>query len=421
MSRRTFGNIRKRPSGRWQAQYTGPDGKLHSAGVFSSKADADAALSRMQTSMGRKEWVSPIDSKRKVKDLAEEWLHSKQSNKNSTMARNETILRVHILPHIGEQQIGSITTRGVQDLVEKWKADLAPTTVRRQYAVLQALLTYAVEAGWLVKSPCQGIKLPRYSVLTSRSIVTPEQLRDLAEAVGDDYSVAIYLAAETGLRWGEVAGLRMSSLRLLGTQGTITVDEQVTRGAGGRSYLDRPKTQAGRRHLALSSELCGLLASHLLRRGITAAQPESFLFGPCPREHMEYNNFRKRIWQPACEEVGLSGYGFHDLRRFSATVLVDEGIGMKTTQQRLGHANPTTTLALYAKSLPGADEEAAQSVAGHLYGPAKRNRPLTILPVACPRQVVTAASSSTRVPDLHFSGGASWNRTSDLSIISAAL
>jgi integrase len=122
-----------------------------------------------------------------------------------------------------------------------------------------------------------------------------------------------YLGAMLGLRWGEVAGIRVGRLDLLGR--TLTVAEQVTRGPKGTTVFGPPKSTAGRRTLAIPEVLAEMLAAHLAHRALTAADPDALLFTAPDGDALEYANFRRRVWLPACELVNLEGFTFHDLRR----------------------------------------------------------------------------------------------------------
>jgi integrase len=78
---------------------------------------------------------------------------------------------------------------------------------------------------------------------------------------------------------------------------------------------------------------------------------------------LDYGNWRRRVWLPACRAVGLDGLVFHDLRRANATGLVAEGVDVKTAQARLGQSDPRMTLAIYAQATSDADRAAADRLA----------------------------------------------------------
>ena len=108
----------------------------------------------------------------------------------------------------------------------------------------------------------------------------------------------------------------------------------------------------------LSTELALLMA----RRGLTAANSNSLLFVNEDGGPLDYSNWRRRIWVPACEEAGLRGLRFHDLRSVATTALIAEGVDVKTAQTRLGHSSPQVTLGIYARATAEGDREAANKV-----------------------------------------------------------
>src|SRR5689334_14764904 len=102
-----------------------------------------------------------------------------------------------------------------------------------------------------------------------------------------------------------------------------------------------------------------MLTAILARRGLTGADTEAYVFASPDGESLEYSNFRRRHWLPACEAAGVGGLSFHDLRRANATGLVAEGVDLKTAQTRLGHSDPRLTLAIYAQKTTEGDRHAA--------------------------------------------------------------
>ncbi|MHB1447346.1 MAG: tyrosine-type recombinase/integrase [Acidimicrobiales bacterium] len=109
-----------------------------------------------------------------------------------------------------------------------------------------------------------------------------------------------------------------------------------------------------------------VLAEHLRRRAVTAADPDAYVFVGPRGGPLEYSGFRQRVWAPACSKIGLPDLGFHDLRRANATVLVRSGVDVKTAQTRLGHSDPRLTLGIYAQASTRADRDAAGRLAAEL-------------------------------------------------------
>jgi integrase len=358
-NRRHFGNVRKLPSGHYQASYW-HEGQRHTALVtFKTKADALAYLATVETDLRRGAWIDPDAGKVKIEELAKEWLRSNPRKRESSRARDDSILRSHVLPVFGSRAIGSITRHDVQGLVDAWGTEQAPSTVRRQYSCLRALFAYAEATDKLTRSPCRGIRLPR-GRLVDRPTLGPDELERLAEVLDEDQSPMMWAGAVLGLRWAEAAGLTVDRLDVLG--GKLTVDRQLAR----NGQLEPPKSSAGVRTFACPTWLLDELAALLNRRGLTAADGDKLVFVSPGGAPLHYTNWRRRIWVPACGAAGLTGLRFHDLRSLAATALVAVGTDVKTAQTRLGHSSSRMTLDIYARVTEEADQVAAYKVGSFL-------------------------------------------------------
>jgi integrase len=312
-------------------------------------------------------WIDPRSAGRKVEDVAGEWLASNPAKRPSAWARDESIVRVHVIPAIGDCPIGSVTAPMLRALVAEWAASLSPRTVRRNYGVVRAIFAFAVESEAILSSPCRGIKLPEVAHV-DRPIITADELTALADELGLRYRPLPYLGAVLGLRWGECAGLRVGRIDFL--RGTLHVAEQATRGPRGATVFGPPKSAAGRRTLAVPNGLLEMLSEHLRSSGLSGGEPDALVFAMPGGEVLDYRNFRYRIWVPACRRAGIEGLTFHDLRRANATGLVAAGIDLKTAQTRLGHSDPRLTLAVYAQATSEADRAAADALeARFVHGP----------------------------------------------------
>jgi integrase len=312
-------------------------------------------VAREKVDRSRGAWIDPRKADTTFGDVAAAWLESDPGKTESSLSRDTGIIRNH-LQTLDRQPVGSITPGDVQALVTKWSKRQAPRTVRRHYDVLRAICTYAVVSDFIARSPCRNVKLPK-PVTTRQKALTKPELVELADALGDQYGPMVYAGAVLGLRWGECAGLRVADLDFLAR--TLTVNTQRTRGIGGRMIEGMPKSDAGRRTLSVPLALMELLAAHLYRRGVTAADPDAYVFVGTRGRPLQYTAFRQRVWKTACRKIGLPDLGFHDLRRTNATLMVRKGVDVKTAQARLGHSDPRLTLGIYAQATTEGDRTAA--------------------------------------------------------------
>ncbi len=288
------------------------------------------------------------------------------------MSRDESIIRVHLLPTLGKTRIGAIVSSDVRKLVSKWSERLAPRTVKRTYGVLHAIMQFAVDDDIIAVSPCRGIKLPQIEPVT-RHVLTVDELERLAVTLGPRWSAMVYLGAVLGLRWGECAGLRLGAIDF--DRNEVRIVEQVTRGKFGQTVTGPPKSSAGRRTMTLPDGLVDLLKAHVLARVISG--PEALLFPKLDGDPVNYANWRRNVWIPSVKRAGLdalnsgdrrNGLEFHDLRRANATALVREGVDLKTAQTRLGHSDVRLTLEVYAQATTEADRSAAGRLDDHFFG-----------------------------------------------------
>ncbi len=358
-SRRHFGSVRRLPSGRYQASYW-HDGTRHvGQTTFKSKADAHAHLSLVETEIRRGQWADPDGGRLTVDELAALWLEAGTVKRSSTRARDETILRLHVLPVLGKKKVSSVTPADIVALVNTWSLHQAPSTVARQYTATAAMFSFAVDSERIARTPCRRIRLPQVPIV-ERPELSADELTRLGEELGKDYAVMMWCAAVLGLRFAECAGLTVDRVDL--TSETITVDRQL----GRDGVLSRPKSAAGRRTLACPSWLVTELGALRARRGLTGDDGNAFVFVSPEGAPLHYTNWRRRVWGPACERAGLPGLRLHDLRSLSATALVATGTNVKTAQRRLGHSSASVTLDIYARSTKAADREAAERVGAYL-------------------------------------------------------
>lgn len=357
-----MGSVRKSPRNptRWEARYRDRSDRQRTK-TFDSRASAKAWLAATEADLHRGTWVDPSFRATKIATVAEHWLTSDHRKRSGSIARDRSILITHILPAVGTTAVGAVTRGDVQNLVNDWSATCAPSTVHRQYACLRGLFSYAESCELIVRSPCRNIRLPDVSPRDAK-ILDGGQLEQLAEVMGD-YSSMLYLAA-MGLRWGEIAGLRVGAIDFL--RGTVSIVRQRTRGSSGRMIEQDPKTRMSRRSLSVPEWVTTMLAEHLAARGVNGGDAEALVFVSPGGDPLHYSNWRRRVWLPALARAGFDDLTFHDLKHTAATTLVEEGVDVKTAQLRLGHANPQTTLRVYAQVTRRADRAAAERVGERL-------------------------------------------------------
>ena len=246
------------------------------------------------------------------------------------------------------------TPAQLEGCVDAMTAKLAPTTVRTNLGVLNAVLNAAVDADLIARSPARGIRVSA-GPHRERPTLTLEELDRLAAAVPAEYRALILVAGLLGLRWSECVGLRLGDVDFL--RRTVTVRQTIAE-VEGRLIVAETKSRSSRRTLSVPSFLVGELAQHLAANR-PGTNPGDLVFtnpegGPLRRY------FAERVFIPAVERAGLDpALTFHGLRHVAASLMVEQGEHPRVIQGRLGHATARLSMELYAHVPEAADRDVA--------------------------------------------------------------
>jgi integrase len=329
--------VERRGPGRWRARYRGLDGKERSK-TFDRQSDAKRWLTSVEGALARGEWVDPLKGRVTVGVRGREWLARKSTRlKPSTLEDYRSLLETCILPTWEHVPLVGVVHSRVDDWIANLTKRMGPSRVRKAHVVLSSILDEAVKDGALARNPAQGVDLPRLPARDHRYL-THAEVRSLAEAAGD-YSTLIWVLATCGLRFGEAAALRASSVDLL--RNRLMVRESVSE-IGGKLIWGTPKSNKVR-EVPVPKFLRDLLEEQM-----AGLAPGDLLFTSPDGEVLRDGNFRRRTWQPALKKSGLSEITPHDLRHTAASLAVDAGANPLVVQRMLGHANPSTTLNVYS-------------------------------------------------------------------------
>jgi len=208
----------------------------------------------------------------------------------------------------------------------------------------------ATEDGRVAKNPC-SIRSAGREEPVERPMITLEQLDAITAAAGERWRSLIDMAAWCGLRFGELAALRKSRIDL--DTETVMVAESVSVLAGGVRHVGPPKSDAGRRAVALER--------------FSEAGPDGLVFVGPKGGALSSANFGADVWRPAVTSVGLRGFRFHGLRGVSATLAARQGATTKELMRRLGHATPDMAMR-YQRADAERDRALARAMSDGLSG-----------------------------------------------------
>lgn len=350
MGKRYFGSVRKLPSGRFQARYTGPDGATYTARTgtggpltFDSKQYADAYLARVHGDIQAGRWVSPDHVAKRVSATptlaaySESWLAGRDLSGSTRMLYAIT-LRNQILPVLGDTLVTGLTPAMVREWHASLKTATGPTQRAHAYALLRTIMNTALADDMIPANPCRvrgagGAKRAR----TIRAASLAE-LETLTRAMPPRYRLMVLLAAWCALRFGELTELRRSDVDV--KNAVIRVRRGVIRGEDGRLVKD-PKSEAGARDVNIPPHLMPMVHGHLIEH--VGRGPGALMFPAASGRHMAPSSLYA-VYHPAREQAGRPDLRFHDLRHTGAVLAAATGATLAELMARLGHSTVAAAL-----------------------------------------------------------------------------
>src|SRR6266702_4266651 len=329
--------------------------------AFPSGAAARRAVDGLELDINT-ESVSGAFASLTINELIEHYRLIELADRNSKTARTKQVYE-HQLANIISPKWGDHQLRDVKPVaVEKWLNSLpvAPGSRYKTKGVMSVLYQHAMRYEWVSANP---IRLVRQSAipLQEEIVLTPIEVGALPAELRDPFRTLILLASVTGLRRGELFGLKWEDVDFRNAEIRIV-----------RSMVDQiegpPKTLASRRPLPMSSELASALENWRKQTSYAASQDWVFA-SPLALGKKPYwpDAVLKRHILPAAERAGITKrIGWHSFRRTLATLLQSSGASVKTTQDLMRHASPVMTLGIYAKAVT-ADKRLAQDAIAALF------------------------------------------------------
>jgi len=366
-------------------------------GGFATRAEAFAALEALSgpapavaRGLTTGEWLG-------------RWLASRVSLRASTSRGYAAHVRGYLVPYLGGIPLADLSPANVQAMftaITRGEAALghpvSAATLRRIHATLRAALNAAVRAGLIASNPGRWPELPAAArprpqvwtpALTERweregwrpvvGVWTAGQTADfLAQVRGHRLYALFHLVALRGLRRGEAAGLQWSDLEL--DAGTLTVSGQLQQ-IGGRLVAGPPKSDAGRRVIALDKTTIAALRAHRVRQRAERAAAGAgwtetgYVFTTRTGKPIGPDRLT-RLFRRLVAASGLPPVTLHGLRHGAATLALAAGTDLKIVQDQLGHSTITLTADTYTSVLPETARAAADNTAALLFR-ARAGRP----------------------------------------------
>ena len=368
------GSIRQRSKGTWELTIdmgNDANGKRRRkfVTVNGTKGVAQKRLRELLTSL---DTGMPMDTtKLTLAEFLERWMRDYVATNTapSTGDGYGFIVRCHLIPKIGSHQLKKLQPAHLQEYYAKalaqgrrdGKGGLSARTVQHHHRVLSEALSHAVKWGLLARNVATAADPPKPSRTEIAFLSQEDVERMLDVAEGTPTYILIFTALYSGLRRGELLGLRWCDVDLL--MATISVTQSLQRLYGGEFSIREPKSPRSRRLVPMPPSLAILLRQHreqqeqqrillgsiLEEADLVFAHPDGSPLDPSTVSHTFGKIARK---------AGLSNIRFHDLRHAHASLMLRTGADPKVISERLGHSSIAITMDIYAHILPGLQEEA---------------------------------------------------------------
>jgi integrase len=286
--------------------------------------------------------------------------------RDTTFERYEQVVRLHIRPALGKLKLKNLSPVHVRGLYrEKLDAGFSPRTVQYVHVTLHKALKQAIMEGLIPRNATEAVKPPQVRREEMQPL-SPEQVRVLLEAARGERLEALYvLAVTTGLRQGELLGLKWEDVDL--EAGTLQVRRSLATTKDG-PQLTAPKTRGSRRTVRLTQSAVKALKSHLkqqlgeIDRAASLWRENGLVFASETGDPLDRRYVTTHRFKPLLKRAGLPQIRFHDLRHTCATLLLGRNVNPKVVSEMLGHASIAITLDTYSHVLPNMQSEAAKAM-----------------------------------------------------------
>jgi integrase len=282
--------------------------------------------------------------------------------KESSAESCRSCLRLHVVPFFERIRLDAITLPLVREFMKALLAkELSPKSVLNVMVVLKEMFKHAVQWDYLDANPAQYAERPRAEE-QEMQILAPPEIRRLLDAAAEPTRTMLLCAVLTGMRRGELLGLRWEDVDLEGHR--IFIRRALWRGK-----FVTPKSRRSRRTIDVAPTLRVALAKFPTRfqGGLVFCNPDGKPIDP--------DNFAHREWVRVLRRAELRRIRFHDLRHTYASLLIAQGAHPKYIQAQLGHASIQTTLDRYGHLMPDVHAAEARKLDRLVFGENGRRGP----------------------------------------------
>ncbi|MBP3428565.1 MAG: tyrosine-type recombinase/integrase [Clostridia bacterium] len=389
-------NLENRGNGSWRVQISdgyNPDGTKR---LFrrTIKVDPNKTETAQRREAAKQAALIEADYRRKlllmgskttIAQLAQEYLLDRVERKGlkeSTVKQYRDIILGRIVPELGKKYVQDLTARDINAFYRKLKdapaltkrsktGKLSGTTRRQYHTQLHAMLSYAVKTGYIAVNPADQVEPPQKDTGETQWYELDQAgqlLRALDTLEETQWQLFFNMAIYTGMRPGELVALNWSDIK--GNVLYVKASAVFVKGQGTKRQ-ESPKTEKGWRKIILPGHIVDLLAIHRKEQltyrlpfGKNWSEPDAvFTTDDGRRTNISTPT---HIFQKILRKHNLPPLTLYGLRHTSATTMIAQGVSVRDVAERLGHAQTSTTMNIYAHALKDASEKATEAVASAL-------------------------------------------------------
>lgn len=329
--------------------------------VFDRKRDAEAWEEEQARKLRMGDWFDPRRGQVPLSRVAADWFESRSSLKRNSRVIEEIAWRRHIEPRFGKVPVASITSADVATWVGRLVASgAAPATVSRYLGAFRRLLTFAVHDGRVAFNVAAGVKAPTAGrVRREGQFLTLAEVEALADECRGEYADIVLVLALAGLRWGELAGLKVSDRVQVPGEGLRLQRAVLSSNDRGDLFVDTLKNNRSRT-VPLVARLVPVVD-----RWSEGKKIDDWLFHSPKGGPLHESNWKRSVeWSRAIAAIGRPTLRVHDLRHTCASVWLGAGADPKVVQRVLGHASAAMTMDLYGHLIDRNLWDAAERIGG---------------------------------------------------------
>lgn len=333
---------------------------------FKTKAEAESACRSLIMELEKNQYIEP--SKMDLEKFLKQWLDTKKTNiKQTTFNKYNSLIVNHIIPNIGNVKISKLTPMKISSFYNSLTNKLSLTTISDIHAVLKNALEQAVRWELISKNVAALVDKPKSDKKQIKVWDIDESQKFLKIAKKNNYYIAFLLALITGMRQGEILGLRWKDVDFI--EKTISIIQTLSH--DGKSFNNQAKTSTGNRLITIDDSTLAEIKNH--RKKMIEEQLEAkeyidngLVIATSKGTPLSPRNLLRTFYK-LIDVAEVSKISFHDLRHTHATMLLKQGVNPKIVAERLGHSNVRTTLDTYSHILPNMQKDTATQFAKMFY------------------------------------------------------